>query len=95
MGQHHVLDRQVGDLADAADYIGGHRGRGLRVGNEYRVVADDDAGVWVALGGVGPGVLRELREGDFLLFEIGLAGELFRLAHRDSSQRSGLIWHLA
>ena len=53
-----------------------------RVIGQDDAVADDDAGVRVALGGVGPGVLRQLRERDLLDFEVGLAGEDFRLAHR-------------
>ncbi len=80
--QDHVLDGLVGHLADAADHVGRHGRRGLGVGHQHAVVADDDAGVGVALGRVGPGVLRDLAEGDLLFFEIGLAGELLGLAHR-------------
>ena len=77
VGEHHVLDRLVGDGADAADHIGRHRRRGLGVGHQHRVVADDDAGVGVALGGVGPGMFGQLGEGDLLLFQVGLAGKGF------------------
>jgi hypothetical protein len=33
--QHDVPDRLVGHLADAADHVGGHRRRGLRVGHQH------------------------------------------------------------
>ena len=79
--QHDVLDRLVGHLADAADHVGRHRGRGLSVGHQHGVVADDDAGVGVAFGGVGPGVLGDLAEGDLLFFQVGLAGEFLGFGH--------------
>ena len=79
--QHDVLDRLVAHLADAADHVLRHRRRGLRVRHQHRVVADDDAGVRVALGGVRIGVIRELGEADLLLFEVGLGGELLRGVH--------------
>jgi hypothetical protein len=65
--EQHVLDRLVRDLADAADDVGRHHGRGLRVQHHHRVVADDDAGVGVAFGGVGVGVVAQLDEADLLL----------------------------
>ncbi len=77
VGQHDVADRLVGDFADAADHVGGHRRRGLGVSHQHRVVADHDAGVGVALGGVGPGVFGDLLEADLLLGEVGLRGEGF------------------
>jgi len=82
--EHHVLDRLVGHFADAAHHVGRHGGRGLGVGHQHAIVADHDAGVGVALGRVGPGVFRDLAEGDLLLFHVGLAGELLGLAHRVS-----------
>ena len=81
VAQHHVLDRLVGDFADAADDVGRHHRRGLGVGHQHRVVADDDAGVRVAFGRVGLGVVGDLAEGDLLFFQIGLAGELLDLGH--------------
>ena len=77
VAHHDVLDRLVGDLADAPDHVLGHHRRGLRVDHHHRVVADDDAGVRVALGGVGVGVVGEPGEGDLLVGEIGLRGEGF------------------
>ncbi|MNG19465.1 hypothetical protein D3C84_1036250 [compost metagenome] len=56
----------------------------MRVGHEHGVVADDDPGVGIALGRVGPGMLRDLAEGDLLFFQVGLAGEFLGLAHRVS-----------
>ena len=79
MGEHDVADRFVGDAADAGDHVGGHDGRCLGVGHQYAIIADHDAGVGVALGGVGPGVLRELREAHVLGLEVGMRGEF--LAH--------------
>ncbi len=81
--EHDVLDRYVGDFADAADDIRRHRRRGLRVGDQHRIVADDDAGIRIALGGVSVGVLGDAAERDLLLSEIGLAGEFLglRLSH--------------
>ena len=38
--EHDVLDRLVGDFADAADDVLRHRRRGLRVDHDHRVVAD-------------------------------------------------------
>ena len=82
MAQQHVLDRLVGDFADAADHIGGHGRRGLGVGHQHAVVADDDAGVWIALGGVGVGVLGQLDEADLLLLQVSLGSEFLFCAHR-------------
>ena len=79
VGEQHVLDRQRRDLADAPDEVLRHRRRRLRVGHHHRLVADEDTGVRIALGGVCVGVLREARERDLLVFQIGLAGEC--LAH--------------
>jgi hypothetical protein len=75
VGQHDVLDGLVGDLADAADDVLGHRRGRLRVGDQHGVVADDDAGVRVAFGRVRVGVIRELGEGDLLFLEVSLGGE--------------------
>jgi hypothetical protein len=77
MAQHYVLDRLVGDLADAPDHVLRHRRRGLGVDDHHRIVADDDAGVRVALGRVRIGVLGQLGEADGLFFQVGLAGEGF------------------
>jgi hypothetical protein len=82
VAEHHVLDRLVGHLADAADDVLRHHRGGLGVDDHHRVVADHDAGVGVALGGVGVGVVGQLREADLLLFEVGLGSEGFgRGAH--------------
>ncbi len=83
--QQHVLDRLVGHLADATDHVLRHHRRGLGVEHQHRVVADDHAGVGVALGGVGVGVVGQLGEADLLLFQVGLAGECLGTAHRAMS----------
>jgi hypothetical protein len=89
--EHDVLDRLVRHLADAADHVGRHRGRGLRVGDQHRVVADDDAGVGVAFGRIGPGMLGQLREADFFLFQVGLGGEGF--AHDQVGRTSSIMFN--
>ena len=77
MGQQHVLDGFVGDLSDAADHVGRHHRCGLGVEHQHRIVANDDAGVRVALGGVGVGVVGQLGETDLLDVKVGLTGEGF------------------
>nr|CUV37188.1 protein of unknown function [Ralstonia solanacearum]CUV42137.1 protein of unknown function [Ralstonia solanacearum]CUV60399.1 protein of unknown function [Ralstonia solanacearum] len=75
--QYDVLDRLVGDGADAGDQVLRHRRRGGGVDDQHRIVADDDARVRVALGGVGIGVGGELGERDLFGLEVGLRGEGF------------------
>jgi hypothetical protein len=76
--QHDVADRLVGDFADAPDHVLRHHRRGLRVDHHDRVVADDDAGVGVALGRVGVRVIGQLVEADLLLDDVGMRRELLR-----------------
>src|SRR5690606_34394336 len=91
VGQHDVLDRQVGDLAHLGDHaLRGHRGGG-GIDDHHAVVADDHAGVGVALGGVGPGVVGQLLPADLLLFEVGLGGE-FLGAHAGAPVMCGDGW---
>ena len=94
VAEHDVLDRLVGHGADVADHVLRHHRRGLGVDHHHRIVADDDAGVGVALGGVGVGVGRQLAEGDLLVGEVGLRRECFghRTAPRlfDVAPRAGL-----
>ena len=73
--EHDVADRLVGHLANAPDDVLRHHGRGLGVDHQDRVVADDDAGIGVALGRVGVCMLGELVEADLLLFEVCLGSE--------------------
>ena len=77
--QHDVLDRLRGHATDAPDHLARHERRGLRVDHHHAVVADDHAGVRIALGGEGVGALREALERDLLRLEIGLGGEGFHL----------------
>ena len=74
--QRHIADRFVGHRADVADHVLRHHRRGLRVDHHDAVVADHHAGVRVAFGRVGVGVIRQPVETDFLFLEIGLRGEL-------------------
>ena len=73
--QHHVLDRLVGDGADVLDHRLRHLRRRLRIDHHDRIVADHDAGVGIALGREGIGVLAEAAEGDLLLRHVRLRGE--------------------
>ena len=72
-----VFDGLVRHLADAADHVLRHDGRGLGVDHHDRIIANDDAGVRVAFGGIGPGVLGQLLEGDLLDLGIGVGGKGF------------------
>ena len=79
MRQDDILDRLIGDFADATDNVLRHHRRGLRVDYHHGIVADDDAGVGIAFRRVGVGVFGQLVEADLFLFEVGLRGEF--LAH--------------
>jgi hypothetical protein len=79
-----VLDRLVGHCADVADHVLRHHRRCLRVDHHHGIVADHDAGVRIALGGIGIGVIGQLVEADLLLFQVGLRCEL--LLHGRSSR---------
>ena len=72
MREQHILDRLVRDLPDATNHVLRHDGRCLRVRHKHRVVADDDAGVWIAFCGVRIGIVGKLVEADGLLFQISL-----------------------
>ena len=72
MAQHHVFNRLVGDLADPVDDILGHVRGGLGVNYHDPIVTDDDAGVGVALGGIGVGVGGQLGEANDLGLEVVL-----------------------
>ncbi|MNT31636.1 hypothetical protein D3C72_1674810 [compost metagenome] len=73
--QHHVLDGLVGDGADARDQVLRHRRGGGGVDDQHAIVADHDAGIGIALGGVRPGVLGQLGKSNLLGFEVGLGCE--------------------
>ena len=60
MGQHDMGDRLVRHLADLLDYLVRQPGRGLGLDDHHAVVADDDAGVRVALRREGPEILADL-----------------------------------
>jgi hypothetical protein len=74
--QDDVLNRLVGDLANAADDILGHDRRSLCVDHHDAVVADDHAGVGIALCGVCVRAFTELDKADSLFGHIGLRREL-------------------
>ena len=54
MRQHHMADRLVGHAADFFDHLIGHTRRRLGVDDHDAVIADDDPGIGIALGGEGP-----------------------------------------
>ena len=60
----------------------------LGVHDHHAVIADDDAGVWIALSGEGPETSANLSEGDLLFGEIALRGEC--LGHTVSSPVSSV-----
>mmetsp|Transcript_2396 Transcript_2396/g.3984 ORF Transcript_2396/g.3984 Transcript_2396/m.3984 type:complete len:324 (+) Transcript_2396:927-1898(+) len=93
VAQQHVFDRHGRHLADAADHIGRHHRRGLGVDHHRGVAADDDAGVGVALGGVGPAVFGQALEGDALFVQVGLRGKGFG-GHWRSPSAAGLKFNL-
>jgi hypothetical protein len=82
--QHHVLDRLVGDTADAFDHGLRHLGRRLGVDHHDRVVAHHDAGIGIALGREGVGMFGQTAERDPLFRHVGLRGE--GLGHRRLSR---------
>ena len=77
VAQHHIFDGLVGDLTNTADHVLRHHRRGLGVNHHHRVIADHDARVGVALGGVGPSMLGQLLERDVFDFRICVAGKGF------------------
>src|SRR5690606_10315775 len=90
VGQQDVANGLVADFADASDHVLGHYRGGLRVYHHDGFVADDDAGVGIALGGVGVGVVGQFFEGDDLVFQVVVRGE--GLAHeKDSTVREDIL----
>ena len=79
--QQDVFDRLVGDLLHPVDHLPRHHRRGLGVDHHHAVVADDDPGIRVALGGEGVEVGPDGIEGDGLVGQIAGRGET--RAHRD------------
>ena len=73
--EHNMLDRLVGDGADLLDHHVGKPRRRLRVDDHDAVVADNDAGIGVALGGKGPEIAPDLGEADRLFRHVALRGE--------------------
>ncbi len=59
-------------LAHARDDVLRHCGRRLRIDDHDAVVADDDAGIGIALCRVGVGALRKPGERDRLVGEVGV-----------------------
>ena len=80
MRQQDVFDRLVGDFGDAIDHLARHHRRGLGIDDHDAIVADDDPGIGVALGGKGVQVGADGVEGNRLVGEIRSGGEL--RAHR-------------
>ena len=86
MGQHHMADRLVGDRAHAVDHLVRQtRGR-LRLDDHHGLVADDDAGIGVPLGGEGIHTLAHFGEGDLLFGHVALRCK--SLGHGSSFLRS-------
>ena len=82
--QHDVLDRLVGDAADALDHALRHLGRRLGVDHHDRVVAHHDTGVGIPFRREGIGMFGKTAECDPLFRHVGLRGE--GLGHRRLSR---------
>ena len=81
--QHHVFDGLVSHFTNFGDQALRHHRRGQCIANQHRVVANDDAGVRVALGGVGPAVVRQLNESGFFDLKVSDGSEVAS-AHGES-----------
>ena len=66
VGEHDILDRLIRHTADLLHHLVGEARGGLGIDDHHAVVADDDAGVRIALRGEGPDVAADLAEGDLL-----------------------------
>src|SRR5690606_3203466 len=75
--QQNVFDGLVGYFANASNDILGHDRRGLGVDHHDGIITNDDAGVRIALGGVGVGVVGQFFKGNDLVFKVGVRGKLF------------------
>ena len=75
VGEDEVSDGLVCDPPHLLDHHARKARRGLRLDDHHAVVADDDAGVRIALGREGPEPLADFREGDRLLGRVVLARE--------------------
>ena len=75
MREQDIFDRLVGDLFHAVDDLPRHHRRGLRIDHHHAVVADNDPGIGIALGGEGVEVRPNRVEGDGLVGQIGGRGE--------------------
>ena len=75
VGQRDVFDGLVRDLTNAADHVLRHDGRGLGIDDHHSIVANDDAGVGIALGRIGVGMFGKLVEAHLLDVEIGGGGK--------------------
>jgi hypothetical protein len=61
--------------ADAVDHLSRKARRGLRLDDHHAVVADDDAGIGIALGREGVKARADLAEADRLFGQVARAGE--------------------
>jgi hypothetical protein len=76
VGQHQMADWLVGDGTDALDDLLGQPRRRLRLDDHDRLIANDDTGVRIALGGEGMDVAADLGKGDCLFRHVAGGGEL-------------------
>src|SRR5438552_3147714 len=85
--EHDIADRLGRQLADAPDHLARHERRRLCIDHHHRVVADDHAGIGIALCGERPAIHGQALKADPLGLQIGLGGEGF---HR-ASLANGII----
>src|SRR5690606_31646564 len=87
VGKQYVFDGFVGDFTDATDHVLRRDWGGLGVHHHDRLITDDHAGIRVTFGRIGIGIVRQLLECDFFIFQVALGSEL--LAHRFVSSTGG------
>ena len=75
--EHDIFDRLVGDAADILDNLAGEPWGGLRIDDHHGVVADNHAGVRIALGRKRPEVLTDFGEGNLLFRKVALRSKCF------------------
>src|SRR5215510_3446887 len=70
VGQQNIFDRLVRDLRDASSHVVSQCRSRLCIDDHYRIVADDDAGVWIAFRRVSIEARSDLIELNLLFAKI-------------------------
>ena len=72
MGQNDMVERLVGDRADAIDHLARQTRSGLRLDHHDAVIADDHTGIGIALGGEGVKPLADPGKAGLFLRQVTL-----------------------